>query len=173
MSFIIFLYTSFDLLSFLFLLYHSFFSFSSTTLRKIVFWARITEHIEIHCVSSLSISILVSQQHYSHALRSDTKRQTQTPPWPSMQRTPILLAACFALEAHSPLFATPFNLAQSLSTFFRQPPLNPLHLPSMRCFRSFAFPFVCFLFADCLIFTCVVLPVIPIIVLCLKSVFFF
>lgn len=76
MSFIIFLYTSFDLLSFLFLLYHSFFSFSSTTLRKIVFWAWITEHIEIHCVSSLSISILVSQQHYSHALRSDTKRQT-------------------------------------------------------------------------------------------------
>lgn len=71
------LYRSFNLLSFLSLLYHSFFSFSSTTLRKIVFWARITEHIEIHCVSSLSISILVSQQqHYSHALRSDTKRQT-------------------------------------------------------------------------------------------------
>lgn len=49
----------------------------STTYRKMVFQARIAEHIEIHCESSLSISIPVSQQRCgSHALWSNAKRQT-------------------------------------------------------------------------------------------------
>lgn len=74
-------------------------------------------------------------------------------------RTPIPHRACFALQAHPPLFATPFNLAHSLSfrTFFRGFPLYylppvPNHPATLfLLYFTFSFAFLRSLSVHCLI----------------------